>query len=142
MNTSYENDVVAWAYQQAALLRAGNLNEIDVLNIAEEIEDVAKSAQHELAGRLSVLLAHLLKWKFQQHLRANSWRRTIRAQRRCIARCLRSAPSLKSFLASATWLAGVWSDATQQAEQQTKLIFPDAWIWSFNQVVDPGFYPD
>lgn len=142
MKTSYDTDVVAWANEQAALLRAGNLHEIDVFNIAEEIEDVAKSVQHELASRLTVLLVHLLKWKFQQRLRSNSWRRTIREQRRSIARCLWSSPSLKHTLSNTTWLDGVWSDATQQAEQQTTLIFPDAWIWSFNQVMDTSFYPD
>lgn len=142
MKTSYDNDVVAWAKEQAALLRAGNLKEIDVLNIAEEIEDVGKSVQHELASRLAVLLAHLLKWKFQQRLHGNSWKRTIREQRRGIVRCLRSSPSLKHTLSNRAWLDGVWSEATQQAEQQTRLTFPDAWIWSFSQVMDTGFFPD
>ena len=63
MNTRYEADVVAWAQEQAALLRAGRFSEIDIANIAEEIEDVGKSEKRELASRMAVLLAHLLKWK-------------------------------------------------------------------------------
>jgi hypothetical protein len=51
MGTSYEKDVVAWANEQAALLRAGKLSAIDVEHIAEEIEDVGKSEQRELAPR-------------------------------------------------------------------------------------------
>lgn len=43
MGTPYEKDVVAWAIEQAALLRAGNLSALDIVNIAEEIEDVGKS---------------------------------------------------------------------------------------------------
>ena len=39
--TSYDQDVVAWAREQAALLRAGRFGEIDVEHIADEIEDVA-----------------------------------------------------------------------------------------------------
>lgn len=45
MGTSYEVDVVAWASEQAALLRAGKLSDIDIRHIAEEIEDVGKSEQ-------------------------------------------------------------------------------------------------
>ena len=52
MNTRYEADVVAWAQEQAALLRAGRFSEIDIANIAEEIEDVGKSEKRELASRL------------------------------------------------------------------------------------------
>ncbi len=142
MNTSYENDVVAWAHEQAALLRAGNLNEIDVLNIAEEIEDVGKNKQHELASRLAVLLAQLLKWKFQQYLRGNSWKRTITLQRSRIARSLRKYPSLKHLLIDDDWLDEVWEDAVQLAERQTNLVLPETWIWSWNEVIDQRFYPD
>ena len=40
--TGYDEDVVAWAQEQAALLRSGRISEIDLANIAEEIEDVGK----------------------------------------------------------------------------------------------------
>ena len=77
MGTPYEKDVVAWAYEQAALLRAGKLASIDIEHIAEEIEDVGKSEQREFASRMAVLLAHLLKWQFQPERRGNSWTNTI-----------------------------------------------------------------
>ncbi|WP_387489206.1 DUF29 family protein [Photorhabdus sp. RM96S] len=35
-HTRYETDVVAWANEQAALLRAGKFSEIDVVNIADK----------------------------------------------------------------------------------------------------------
>lgn len=72
MGTSYEVDVVAWASEQAALLRAGKLSDIDIRHIAEEIEDVGKSEQRELASRMAVLLAHLLKWQYQPGRRGSS----------------------------------------------------------------------
>lgn len=64
MKTTYENDVIAWAYEQAHLLRTGQFSCLDISHIAEEIEDVGKSEQRELASRMAVLLAHLLKWQF------------------------------------------------------------------------------
>lgn len=60
MGTPYEIDIIAWANEQAALLRAGKLSDIDIAQIAEEIEDVGKSERRELASRMAVLLAHLL----------------------------------------------------------------------------------
>jgi len=70
MGTRYEQDVVAWASEQATLLRAGNFGAIDIEHIAEEIEDVGKSEQREFMSRMSVLLTHLLKWQFQPSRRS------------------------------------------------------------------------
>ena len=52
---SYDNDVMAWANEQARLLRAGCLDALDIEHIADEIEDVGKSEQRELASRMAVL---------------------------------------------------------------------------------------
>ncbi|MGD7037035.1 DUF29 family protein [Methylotuvimicrobium buryatense] len=38
----YESDIVAWANEQAALLRAGQFNMLDLEHIADEIEDQAR----------------------------------------------------------------------------------------------------
>jgi hypothetical protein len=64
MGTLYDDDVISWAAQQAALLRAGRWSELDIDNIAEEIEDVGKSEKRQLQSRQVVLLTHLLKWKY------------------------------------------------------------------------------
>jgi ribosomal protein L29 len=141
MATPYETDIVAWAAEQAALLRAGKLSLVDALNIAEEIEDVGRSAQHELGHRLSLLLAHLLKWKFQPALRCASWQKTIREQRRAVARRLRTAPSLKHVLADEEWRDEVWSDAARLARNETGLDFPDYWLWTLDQILDEDFLP-
>ena len=42
MKTSYESDVVAWANEQASLIRAGHFDQLDLAHIAEEIEAVGK----------------------------------------------------------------------------------------------------
>ncbi len=78
MSTTYETDIVAWANEQAALLRAGKLSQLDIEHIADEVEDVGKSEQRELAGRMAILLAHLLKWQFQSSARSVNWRVTIK----------------------------------------------------------------
>lgn len=53
--TAYETDVVAWANEQAALIRAGRFELLDLQHIAEEIEDVGKAEKRELANRMIVV---------------------------------------------------------------------------------------
>ena len=125
MGTTYETDVVAWANEQAALLRAGKLSAIDIEHIAEEVEDVGKSEQRELACRMAVLLAHLLKWQTQVSRRSVSWEKTIKDQRRMIERRLTKMPSLKISLNDVEWLEDVWTDARNQAEKETGLDYAE-----------------
>jgi hypothetical protein len=142
MGTLYETDVIAWSCEQAALLRSGNLSAIDTENIAGEIEDVGKSTQRELKNRMSLLLSHLLKWKFQPDRRGNSWISTIRLQRDEIGDALDETPSLKHVLDDERWLKAVWRNALTMAQDETRLALPTAWIWSIDQVLDSGFWPD
>ena len=59
-------------------MRAGRLADIDIMHIAEEIEDVGRNERRELASRMVVLLTHLLKWQVQPGRRGSSWQRTIK----------------------------------------------------------------
>jgi hypothetical protein len=143
MGTPYEKDVVAWAMEQAALLRAGNLSALDIEHIAEEIEDVGKSEKRELASRMAVLLSHLLKWQHQPGRRGSSWTRTLKEQRKAIASAMRQTPSLKASLSDADWLAGVWADAVTKAVDETGLdSFPEDCPWSMVQVLTEEFFPE
>jgi hypothetical protein len=143
MNTPYATDILAWANEQAALLRAGRFSEIDVAHIAEEIEDVGKSERRELASRMAVLLTHLLKWQYQPGRRGSSWQRTIREQRRALGAYLRETPSLKASLSDPNWWESIWADAVAKAVDETGLdLFPDDCLWSIDQILSPNFYPD
>ena len=142
MGTPYETDVAAWAYEQAAYLRAGDFAALDLMQLAEEIEDVARSERRELHSRLAVLVAHLLKWKFQPDHRVRSWESTIRLQREEIGLLLGESHSLRNVFENEKRMRTVWHDAVHLAERETKLSFPDTWIWSVEQVLDETFFPD
>jgi hypothetical protein len=145
MGTPYEKDVVAWANEQAALLRAGKLASIDIEHIAEEIEDVGKSEQRELASRMAILLAHLLKWQSQPERRGASWETTLRLQRAAIERRLRKTPSLQPMLSDEDWISDMWSDARQQAAREMQIavtLLPENCPWPLTQVLVSEFYPD
>ncbi|HZK99756.1 MAG TPA: DUF29 domain-containing protein [Caulobacteraceae bacterium] len=142
MSTAYETDVVAWANEQAALLRAGKFSALDIEHIADEVEDVGKSEKRELASRMAVLLAHLLKWRFQPERQGRSWRRTIDGQRRAIAIHLKNVPGLKPSFADAEWWQVVWTDAATKAFDDAGLQeIPEACPWSPDQILDPDFLP-
>ena len=144
MGTSYEKDVVAWAHEQAELLRSGQLTALDIEHIAEEIEDVGKSEQRELANRMAVLLAHLLKWEYQPTLRSASWESTIHAQRNSIDRRIHKTPSLKASLADDDWWADAWGDAVLDASKETGMAysgFPEICPWPADKVLDRAFFP-
>lgn len=143
MSTAYETDVMAWANEQAALLRAGKFSALDIEHIADEVEDVGKSEQRELAARMAILLSHLLKWRFQGANRSASWRVTIRVQRQAIERRLGKTASLRPSLHDPEWIQDVWSDAVDQATRETGLPgFPEACLWSPTQILAWDFLPD
>ena len=143
MSTRYEDDVVAWAQEQAALLRAGRVERLDLEHIAEEIEDVGKSEQRELASRMAVLLSHLLKWQHQAARRSARWRRTIVEQRKAIEVVLRKTPSLRNALTDKDWITGTWADAITNAVEETGLaVFPEACPWSMDETLRAGFFPE
>ncbi|AQH02097.1 hypothetical protein A9R05_23745 [Burkholderia sp. KK1] len=144
MGTPYEKDVVAWAEEQAALLRAGKLASIDIEHIAEEIEDVGKSEQRDFASRMAVLLAHLLKWQWQPDRRGASWETTIRVQRAAIERRLKKTPSLKPMLDDDDWISDMWGDARQQAAKEMNVgmaILPENCPWSMTDALSDEFLP-
>jgi hypothetical protein len=141
--TAHDRDIVAWAGEQAALLRSGQFFALDVEHLAEEIEDVGKSEQRELASRMTVLLAHLLKWRFQPEHRSRSWTRTIAVQRKDVAYTLSEAPSLRGKFNDAAWFDIVWAKAALAAANETGLdVFPDACPWSIEQILSQDFLPD
>lgn len=139
---SYDNDVVAWANEQARLLRAGCLDALDIDHIADEIEDVGKSEQRELASRMAVLLAHLLKWQLQPGRHGASWEITVRTQRKAITLHLKQVPSLKAKPSDAEWWGIVWGDTVSQAARDTGTgDFPESCPWTFDQIMNPEFWP-
>jgi len=145
MGISYEQDVIAWANEQARLIRAGRFDLLDLEHIAEEIEDVGKSEQRELESRMAVLLAHLLKWQFQPERRGSSWQITIRGQRNMVCKRISKTPSLKYTLQDGDWWSEAWFDGVTQASKETGLefdTFPEDCPWTPEQILDQAFLPE
>jgi hypothetical protein len=142
-NPTYETDFYAWLLKSAELLRQGEFAELDLEQIAEELEGMARSDKRQLINRLAVLLAHLLKWQYQPEKRSKSWQRTIREQRKRISLLLEDSPSLKYEIEEK--LKDAYEIAVLSAANETGLdedYFPESCEYALDEVLDSEFYPD
>lgn len=142
-NTLYDNDFYAWTQEQAALLRAKRWADLDLENLVDEVESVGGSERREINSRLEVLLAHLLKWKYQPGRRVPSWINTISEQRSRLVESIESSPSLRPFMTEA--FPKRYGAARLAAEKETGIafvLFPDECPFTLEQVMNPEFYPD
>jgi hypothetical protein len=138
----YEEDFALWSAEQAALIRAGKFERVDLENVAEEIESLGTSDRHQIANRLEVLLTHLLKWERQPEHRSRSGSSTIRSQREAILDLLEESPSLKPY--PATQIAKRYPRARDKAAEETTIFlnnFPETCPYTIEQVLDPDFLP-
>lgn len=139
----YEHDFYGWTQEQAALLRARRLNDLDIDNLIEEIESMGRSEKRALESSLTVLLMHLLKWKYQPQRRSRSWQLTIKTQRINFSKTLRENPGLNPKFAQC--LVDAYQIAVLKAAQETDYdtsIFPVECPWNLVQITDDSFYPD
>ena len=139
----YQDDFHAWTLQQAALLKAGRLGEVDLACLIEELESMGASERRALIHRLAVLLAHLLKWQYQPSFRGRSWQLTLKEQRRQLQRLLRDNPSLKARLSS--FVEDAYGDAILLAARETGLDeqhFPEHCPYAEADLLSPDFYPE
>lgn len=142
MYSLYEIDFYAWTQEQAQLLRNQQWSKLDLPNLVEEIESLGKQQRQELRNRLSVLIAHLLKWQHQPEQRSRSWLSTIRVQRIDLYDLLEENPSLKPYLQEAIQRA--YRKAVALAAGETNLpdnTFPSDCPYAFEQVLSDRFYP-
>ena len=139
---SYEEDFVAWLEDQAGRARRGKAAELDLENIAEELEGMARSDRREIRNRLIVLLIHLLKYSAQPKRRSAGWLATIGEQRSRIATVIDDSPSLKSFPGSI--LERCYGDARSRAALETGLPetdLPERCPFGVDEVLDPRWLP-
>jgi hypothetical protein len=146
----YQKNYTEWAEKTADLLKTGQFSELDIEHLLEELASMGASEQNELESRLTVLIAHLLKWQFQyqclsdkwKEFDGRSWRSTLIEQRTRIAKRLRKSPGLKAKLPEI--LLEAYEDALELAIKETQLpasTFPLECPYTVEQLFDDAFYP-
>jgi Domain of unknown function DUF29/DnaB-like helicase N terminal domain len=134
--TGYEEDFYLWANEQAERLRRGEWARLDVLTLAEEIEDLGREVYNELESRFRVILLHLLKWDHQPERRTRSWTSSIKIQRLDAEELLEKHHSLEPRVPEA--IAEAYRRARIEASGETGLdeeVFPEECPYSFNEIM-------
>jgi Domain of unknown function DUF29 len=108
---TYDEDVYAWAFEQARFLREGRFDLLDIEHLADEIEDVGKREMRELAKQMSVLLAYLLNWHYLPTERTGSRSAKIGARRLDVAEILDDSPGLRARIDEPRTLQLIWAHA-------------------------------
>jgi hypothetical protein len=149
MSTLYEEDFYSWTQEQAAVLRRAaelRLNapgDADWEHLAEEVEDMGISLLRELYSRYTILVAHLLKWRYQPEARSSSWRGTINTQRRHIADLVWRNPGVKPKRQAE--LGRAYEGARELAADDSDLpleTFPKDNPFTLEEVEDRAFWPE
>jgi len=139
LSALYEADETAWLDAMAELIRRGRLDQLDYAHLMEYLEDMARRDRREVESRMTVLIAHLLKWTHQPRKRTRSWRGTIIAQRNELKRHL-GRGVLRNHAESV--LTEVYADAVEQAAAETGLPakrFPAACPYTLDQLLSADF---
>lgn len=139
----YERDFCLWLERQAALLREGRFDQLDLANLIEEIEAMARKDKKAIKSNLVVLLTHLLKHQLQPEQRSSGWHGSIVEHRQRLRDDFEESPSLRPH---ATQVFGrAYADARERASAETGLplrAFPKSSPYTLEQTLDPKFLPD
>jgi hypothetical protein len=141
--TAYSDDLYTWTQEQGARLRAGDLDGLDLDNLAEEIESLGKSQFARLVSALRIVLLHMLKFDHQPSKRSRSWAISIATRRNQVTDELDESPSLESRLNEAVTKA--YRRARLEASGETGLplkVFDETCPYSLDQIMNRPFAID
>lgn len=141
--SAYDDDFYGWCLEQAALVRAGRLGELDKENVAEELESLGSEQAHSLESSYRVLLLHLLKWRYQPKKRTRSWAGTIARERINAEARLAGNRGLNQH--KRRLFAEAYGRARRLAAVETGLAvatFPPDCPFTLEQILDDEFWPE
>jgi hypothetical protein len=128
-------DEHAWLIQQAKVLRARRLKTLDIENVAEFLESMARKDVREMTSRLCILYAHLLKFQLEPQRAGRSWALSVINSQHALAEFI-DAPSLRRE--AEAHLPKVWERACTRASIETGLprsALPRRNPWTLDQAM-------
>jgi hypothetical protein len=138
----YERDETAWLETMADLIRFGRFDQVDHTNLAEYLSDMARRDRREVESRLTVLIAHLLKWVYQADRRSGSWKVTVIEQRQELEALL-SRSVLRNHATAV--LPDAYRNAVERTAAETGLpteSFPADCPYSLDQLLSADLLPE
>lgn len=139
----YKNDDHLWLLQTIELLKQGRFDELDLENLIEELESLAKRDKRQVKSLLEQVIRHLLLlqfWNQEYDRNKNHWRSEIRSFRVELKDRLTS--NLYSYLSSI--FTTIYEDALGYVQEKTGFTvnFPAECPYSFEEVLDINYLPN
>lgn len=139
----YETDDHLWLLETIELLKQGRFEELDIENLIEELESLAKRDQHKVKSLLEQIIRHLLLlqyWSEEYERNKNHWRSEIRSFR--VQLKDRLTTNLSNYLISI--FENIYQDALGYVQEKTGFTvnFPEQCPYSFEQILDINYLPD
>ena len=134
----YDDDFYLWTKQQTEALKAGRLNELDLVNLADEVESLGIRERRDLRQAFGVMLLHLLKREYGPE--GHGYEPTYK-ERILIQATLESSPSLLEQIPERVTAA--YETARRLAISETELppqAFPEICPWTPEQLLDEAFW--
>ena len=138
----YETDFDLWLKETVNLLRKGEIEKLDIENLAKEIEDIGNNRKDALESNLLGVLQHLLKWKYQPQKRTNSWKASITEHSLRLNKAFKKSPSLNPYFEDV--FAECYQDARLITAQETGLdicVFPETCPFERIDILNPQYLP-
>ncbi len=138
----YDEDEYGWLVEQAGLLCAGRLEEVDRASLVEFLTDMASTHRHAFRSAMTVLLHHMLKVLVQPERMMRSWLLTIRVQQQHARFLMKENPGMRQYLPDL--YAEAFADARGNASVETGIAisrFPVDNPWTLDDAlafVPPG----
>jgi hypothetical protein len=132
----YHCDQFGWMLQQAELLRAGRLDDLDRHSLAELLTDMAASDRRAFEGAMRVLLQHRLKVLVQPEKLTRTWLYSIAVQQVEARSLIEAEPGMRPFLPGLYDAA--YADARRLASVETGIAlarFPAENPWSMDEAL-------
>jgi hypothetical protein len=145
--TPYDTDFVAWADEQAALLRQRRFESLDLDNLTLEVEALAHRYREHAGDYLRNICDDLLKLGYGEPSVHEGYRQRIaEGQRRELSYLLDDYPSLRDSLPAL--LKRVYPRSNQDAHRElsydrySHAPFPETCPWTLEQILAHDFWPE
>lgn len=141
-STLYNQDYYQWIQETVKLLEQRNFQELDLDNLIEEIQDLARNKKQIIETNLIVVFKLLLKWQYQPKQRSGEIKASIRRHRYQIRDDLKVSPSLKTYL-SEIWLESYQEARLQAADETESAIatFPEQCPYTIENILNTDYLP-
>jgi len=145
----YDRDFFAWTQQQAELLRRAAAGEpaadLDLENLAEEIESLGKRDRRALTNNVARIAEHLLKLQYSPAKDPRpGWENSVDVHRSKVRRILADSPGLRSDLQDT--LGESYDDGRRRAARALRgevdpKTLPRTCPYTVDQILDHDWWP-